>query len=350
MIVPGSAIALRGVHLRYSGAEHAALHDVDLTFAPNTTTAILGPSGSGKSSILRLIAGLAEPDRGQVLIDGEDQSGIAPERRGVGMVLQRPLLFPHLSVIDNVAFSPRAAGVSKKTSRAEAASFLDLVALDGFGMRRPHEISGGQQQRVALARALISRPRALLLDEPFSALDEGLRDDMHALLRQLHGEFAMTVVFVTHDRREAADAASRLALIDDGRILQHGDVEEVFHRPQSLTVAQLMGGRNAIPGCIDHGHHRSSLGAVPVGSSHVDGPGILVVRQELVRVFPLSRDVTGVQFEGDVTAVQQSGARALISVRCGGQIVVGESDERSGYATGQRVRVAFSPADAWVVP
>jgi len=263
-----------------------AVDGVSFAVAPGECLAILGPSGSGKSTVLRSIAGLDVPSAGRILVDGTDVAGLAPERRGMAMVFQRPLLFPHLSVLDNVAFAATVAGQPKREARADATQFLELVQLAGFESRPVTALSGGQEQRVALARALAARPRVLLLDEPFSALDPQLRGDMHELLAAIRAQLAPTVVMVTHDRDEAAVVADRVALLQRGRLLQHDTVERLYTRPDSLEVSRLMGGRNELPGTVIGGVHRSAAGGVPApeGETWAEGSGVLVVRQEALQV------------------------------------------------------------------
>lgn len=274
----------------FDDRERPAVDAVSFEVNAGECLAVLGPSGSGKSTVLRSIAGLDVPSGGRILVDGADVAELAPERRGMAMVFQRPLLFPHLSVLDNVAFAATVAGQPRREARADARQFLELVQLDGFGHRPVTALSGGQEQRVALARALAARPRVLLLDEPFSALDPELRADMHSLLAAIRTQLAPTVVIVTHDREEAAVVADRVALLEQGRLLQHDTVERLYTRPASLSVARLMGGRNELPGEVeggaDGGVHVSDAGRIsaPDGETWAEGPGTLVVRQEALQV------------------------------------------------------------------
>lgn len=281
-----ASLALDQLTKVFRGASTAALDGVSFGVDAGECLAILGPSGSGKSTVLRSIAGLDVPSSGRILVDGTDVAGVAPERRGMAMVFQRPLLFPHLSVLDNVAFAATVAGQPKREARDDARQFLELVQLEGFGDRPITALSGGQEQRVALARALAARPRVLLLDEPFSALDPELRNDMHDLLGQIRAQLHPTVVMVTHDREEAAIVADRVALLKDGALLQHDFVERLYTRPLSLDVSRLMGGRIELRGDVRDSVHHSPIGAVPApdGETWVDGEGVLVVRHEAIQV------------------------------------------------------------------
>ncbi|MBC7723703.1 MAG: ABC transporter ATP-binding protein [Burkholderiaceae bacterium] len=313
---------LNCVSKSFSTAHAPALDDVTLEVPAGSCTAILGPSGSGKSTILRVMAGLDFVSAGQVLVDGTDIAGLAPERRGMGMVFQRPLLFPHLSVLDNVAFADRVGGASRTQSRRNAAAYLDMVQLGDYGGRSVQELSGGQEQRVAIARALAAKPSVLLLDEPFSALDPALRADMHELIRDIRSALSPTIVLVTHDRDEAAAVADRIAVLHLGELLQHDTVDRVYNRPASLRVARLMGGLNEVPGRIADGAHHSSIGRVEfdVTSASADGrsdaAATLVVRQEAVGVRLLGGDpgIDADEFAGTVTGVRNLGPRRMLTV------------------------------------
>ena len=281
-------LLLDGVSKSFSTEHAPALDDVTLEVPAGSCTAILGPSGSGKSTILRVMAGLDFVTGGQVLVNGTDVAGLVPEKRGMGMVFQRPLLFPHLSVLDNVAFAERVSGVSRATARTNAEQYLEMVQLAGYGKRSVQELSGGQEQRVAIARALAAKPEVLLLDEPFSALDPALRTDMHELIADIRAALSPTIVLVTHDRDEASAVADRIAILHQGELLQHDTVEIIYTRPASLRVARLMGGLNEIVGTVTAGIHSSAMGRVAVGADVADGPGTLVIRQESVAVVAVS--------------------------------------------------------------
>ena len=338
---------LEVVHLdkHFPGSPTPALRDFSLTVAAGTCTAVLGPSGSGKSTLLRVVAGLERADAGHVRIDGRDVDAVDAERRGVGMVFQRSLLFPHLSVRDNVAFSDTIRGGGRARARDRAEEYLDMVRLGGFGDRGIDELSGGQEQRVAIARALAAQPAVLLLDEPFSALDPALRSDMHDLLDAVRAQVAPTIVLVTHDRDEAARASDRIALIEDGVLLHESDVHGAYRRPRSLRASTLMGGRNAVPGEVRDAVHRSVLGAVPVPGA-ADGPGVLVVRQEDVAVqdYQPGRAAEAVgsealALEGVVETVRVTGPRSEVVVRCGDALLHAEDAPTRSRRIGERVSV-----------
>ncbi|MDF2996962.1 MAG: transporter related protein [Xanthobacteraceae bacterium] len=238
------AVRFAGV-ARHFGAVKA-VDGVDLAIAPGEFFAMLGPSGSGKTTCLRLIAGFEQPDAGHIEIFGETVEGLPPYRRAVNTVFQDYALFPHLSVGDNVAYGLRVRGVSRTERDRLAREALAMVKLSGMEARRPAQLSGGQRQRVALARALVVRPKVLLLDEPLGALDLKLREEMQVELKGLQRALGLTFVFVTHDQGEALSMADRVAVFNDGRIVQVGPPEEVYERPATRFVAGFVGSSNVL--------------------------------------------------------------------------------------------------------
>ncbi|MFI8594033.1 ABC transporter ATP-binding protein [Microbacterium sp. NPDC078428] len=344
-----AAITLQSVTKEYASHPVPALTGINLDILTGTRTAILGPSGSGKSTLL-IIAGLENPSDGQILLNGRDVTGIVPERRGIGMVFQRPLLFPHLNVLDNVAFPMRAQGSSRRVARDRARPYLALVQLADFASRPVSTLSGGQQQRIAIARTLASQPTILLLDEPFSALDPAFRSDMHELLDRLQSELPPTVVLVTHDRDEAAAVADRIAVVEDGTLLQYDTVDRIYHRPASLAVARLMGGRNTIDGLVTDGVHASDLGLVPIEPGTLSGPGILVVRPESIRVLTDGETTAAPTYSGTVSELARAGARRTLTLRRGAAELVAEIPPGAEIEVGGIARVCFAPGAPSVVP
>jgi len=240
------SIGLVGISKRYGTLP--VVRDVDLEIAQGELFVLLGPSGSGKSTLLRIIAGLAEPDAGRVLIGGDDVTGTDPRRRGIGFVFQHYALFRHLSVADNVEFPLRVRRVPRAERQARREELLELVGLSGFGLRKPGQLSGGQQQRVALARALAGKPRVLLLDEPFGALDSKIRVELRHAIRGIQRELGVTTVFVTHDQEEAFALGDRVAVLDGGRLLEVGPPEELYLHPRHERVAAFLGAANVLVG------------------------------------------------------------------------------------------------------
>ncbi len=240
-----SAIRFSGVSRHYGDVK--AVDNVDLDIAEGEFFAMLGPSGSGKTTSLRLIAGFERPTGGEIRIFGEVAQGIPPYKRNVNTVFQDYALFPHLNVRDNVAYGLMIAGVGKKLRLKDADAALEMVALGGYGDRKPSELSGGQRQRVALARALVNKPKALLLDEPLGALDLKLREQMQEELKTLQRSLGITFVFVTHDQGEALSMADRVAVFNEGRIVQIGAPEDIYYRPETPFVADFVGSSNVLP-------------------------------------------------------------------------------------------------------
>jgi putative spermidine/putrescine transport system ATP-binding protein len=223
-----------------------AVDAVDLTIAEGEFFAMLGPSGSGKTTCLRLIAGFEQPTTGHIEIFGETAEGVPPYQRQVNTVFQDYALFPHMTILDNVAYGLMVKGVDKPSRHRKAEEALSLVALGGYGSRRPGQLSGGQRQRVALARALVNEPKVLLLDEPLGALDLKLREQMQVELKSLQRQLGITFVFVTHDQGEALSMADRVAVFNEGRIVQIGTPEEVYERPRTRFVASFVGSSNVL--------------------------------------------------------------------------------------------------------
>ena len=225
-----------------------AVDSVSLDIQPNEFFALLGPSGCGKTTLLRMIAGFEQPSAGRLLIDGEDMDRVQPNRRPVNMVFQSYAVFPHMTVADNVAYGLVVTGVPKAEIAPRVDEALAMVRLAGYGSRKPDQLSGGQRQRVALARALIKRPKVLLLDEPLSALDRKLREEMQLELVRLQHEVGITFVIVTHDQEEALSMADRIAVMDQGKLLQVAPPAELYDQPNCRMVADFIGKTNFFGG------------------------------------------------------------------------------------------------------
>jgi ABC-type Fe3+/spermidine/putrescine transport system ATPase subunit len=237
-----ASVQLQGVGKTFGG--HIAMHRIDLDIPSGQFLTLLGPSGCGKTTTLRSIAGLVKPDCGTIWIGGENVTDLPPYRRELAMVFQSHALFPHMTVLQNVAFGLRMKGLNRPTRSEKARGALDLVGLGALAERHPHQLSGGQQQRVAIARALVVDPRVLLLDEPFGALDRKLRETMQHELRTLTRRLGITAIFVTHDQEEALILSDSIAVMRDGRIEQQGSPDQIFERPATDFVADFMGIQN----------------------------------------------------------------------------------------------------------
>src|SRR5438034_7299974 len=238
------SIEVRNVTKRFGA--FTALDDISLEIPDGSLTAVLGPSGSGKSTLLRIVAGLERPDSGEVLLAGEDATRLTPQRRNVGFVFQHYAAFKHMTVRDNVAFALTIRKRPKQEIRERVDELLELVQLSGYADRYPHKLSGGQRQRMALARALAAKPRVLLLDEPFGALDARVRAELRDWLRRLHDEVHVTTVIVTHDQEEAMEVADRIAVLNEGRIEQTGKPRDLYEHPANEFVMSFVGPANRL--------------------------------------------------------------------------------------------------------
>jgi len=320
--------------------EVRAVDDVSFAIEPGEFFAMLGPSGSGKTSCLRLVAGFDTPDRGQVLLDGADVSSVPPYDRNVNTVFQDYALFPHMTVLHNVAYGPRVRGVALAERERRAREMLELVQLAAQGGRRPSQLSGGQRQRVALARALINHPKVLLLDEPLGALDLRLREEMQIELKSLQKKLGITFVFVTHDQGEALSMADRVAVFNKGRIEQLAAPRELYLRPATPFVARFVGSANVASPAL-----ATRLGAAAQA---------FAVRAENITLQAESAPAPAEQVcaAGAVLAVQFHGAASRWQIKLdAGEVwsaLVPEDETRqlNGLNVGARVRLCWSRAAA----
>ena len=296
---------------RHFGAVRA-VDGVTLDIAEGEFFAMLGPSGSGKTTCLRLIAGFEQPDEGHIEIFGETAEGVPPYKRNVNTVFQDYALFPHMTVGENVAYGLMIKGVAKEEREAKAKAALAMVKLGGYEGRRPAQLSGGQRQRVALARALVNNPKVLLLDEPLGALDLKLREQMQEELKALQKQLGITFVFVTHDQGEALSMADRVAVFNDGKIVQVGEPADVYERPRSRFVADFVGSSNVLSPAFASGH-----GGAAKWTS---------LRPEKVCVFPLGAKVGEGQShaDGEIKLISYQGAVTRFSVASGDMRITAE--------------------------
>ena len=272
-------ISIKDVTKTYG--DFSALKDVSLEVTSGEFLTLLGPSGSGKTTLLMVLAGFTSPDYGSVKFGGEEVVLKPPHLRGIGMVFQNYALFPHMSVAENVGYPQKLRGVSKEGTRKSVENALATVKLHGLGHRRVDELSGGQKQRVALARAIVFQPKILLMDEPLSALDKKLREEMQIELRQLHDSLNMTTVYVTHDQKEALTMSDRIAVINDGQLMQLGTPNEIYRRPENAFIADFIGESSLLPAKIKNGVANIGLKKLK-GAQKMkkDGDFMLVVRPE----------------------------------------------------------------------
>ncbi len=344
--------------------DFVAVNQVSLDIYQGEAFCLLGASGCGKTTLLRMLAGFEDPSEGRLFIDGQDMTGIPPYERPVNMMFQSYALFPHMSVEDNVAFGLKQDGVPKAERQQRVADMLKLVALDGYGKRRPQQLSGGQRQRVALARSLVKRPKLLLLDEPLGALDKKLRENTQFELINLQEKLGVTFVIVTHDQEEAMTLASRIGVMNHGRILQTGTPSDIYEYPTSKYVADFIGSVNMFEGRLvedepDYVRIESPElgGTVYVDhgvSSAPDAKVWVAVRPEKVRLDRERPDQPDNVFSGIVKEIAYLGdvSRYLVALDSGKLVRVTQpnTDRRDDRVTWEeRVWVSWSPGANVVV-
>jgi len=313
-----------------------AVDGVTLDIAEGEFFAMLGPSGSGKTTCLRLIAGFEQPNEGHIEIFGETAEGVPPYKRNVNTVFQDYALFPHMTVGENVAYGLRIKGVPRAEREAKAKAALAMVKLAGYEDRRPAQLSGGQRQRVALARALVNGPKVLLLDEPLGALDLKLREQMQEELKALQKELGITFVFVTHDQGEALSMADRVAVFNDGKIIQVGVPDDVYERPRSRFVADFVGSSNVLP--------------PEFASRHGGTAKWTSLRPEKIGVFPAGDKVGEGQAhtDGEIKMISYQGAVTRYSVETKDTRICAETPAGGmSFKQGDKVRLIW-PKSAMV--
>lgn len=328
-----SALDIVSVSKAYSAGK-PVLDNLNLAVPSGALVALLGPSGCGKTTLLRIVAGFLRADAGTVAVADQVVSApgihLPPERRRIGIVPQEGALFPHLSVAQNVAF-----GIDRAERADRTAEMLDLVGLDDHGRRMPHELSGGQQQRIALARALAPRPQLVLLDEPFNALDSGLRAGVRTDVRNVLRATGATSVLVTHDQQEALSMADLVAVIRDGKVVQTGTPQEIYRNPADPWIADFVGDAVMLPATRENGIARTPFGPIPLAVNGLS-TGVVVLRPEQLRLVPAGRG----QVQGTVTDVCFYGHDSMVTVRVAALAmpisvrVAGPVDSRPGDLTG----------------
>ncbi|WP_027135274.1 ABC transporter ATP-binding protein [Geminicoccus roseus] len=351
-----SSITIRDLSKNYGA--FAALADVSIDIQAGQFVTLLGPSGSGKTTLLMSIAGFSHPDRGSIRIDDQEILGLEPDKRDIGVVFQNYALFPHMSVEENVAYplKLRRIGGQERAARVERA--LQAVQMDGFGRRRIHELSGGQRQRIAVARAIVFEPRIILMDEPLSALDKKLREEMQIELKALHQTLGRTIVYVTHDQKEALTLADQVVVMNRGRIVQKDSPRDIYEQPASRFVADFIGNASFLPlhgpsaatvePAVSHGYRQRSL----------DGHRrpLLVIRPEKMEIVPPGhREPGSFYIDATVGEVLFQGDLVIVFARLGnGEVVrLQRGTRRTTLAAipprGSPVRLAVHEDDAIVV-
>ena len=351
------AVDIRGVTKDFGAFK--ALHGVSLSIEDNAFFTLLGPSGCGKTTLLRLIAGFEDLTQGEILLFGQGIAGLEPNQRPVNTVFQHYALFPHMSVLDNVAFGLKMKGLDPSARARRASEMLEMVHLSDFAARAPSQLSGGQQQRVALARALAPQPKVLLLDEPLSALDLKLRQAMRMELKQLQKDTGITFVFVTHDQEEALTMSDRIAVMSAGRVQQIGPPREIYEAPVNRFVADFIGQANFLPVSVQGREARGwrvglagielVVDGAPEANFAAGSQALLLVRPESMR---LRADGEG-RLTGRVERTAYLGSLAEYDLELVGQRVAavrydpGESDL---YPVGARVGVELIEENLYLIP
>jgi spermidine/putrescine ABC transporter ATP-binding subunit len=308
-----SRVDIQHVTKRYGS--FAALDDVSITFNDGEFFGLLGPSGSGKTTLLRSIAGFITPDEGTISFDGEHVETVPVHRRAIGMVFQSYALFPHLTIAENIGFGLDVRGRPREDISKRVAEMLALVRLKGLEARYPRQLSGGQQQRVALARALITEPKVLLLDEPLGALDRRLRQEMQVELKDIQRETGITAIFVTHDQEEALTLSDRIAIIDQGRLIQVDAPQTVYERPANIFAANFLGDANVFRGTPVKGGLRLADGTMIETLN--PSTGAAIVRPEKLRVEAGEKRSPGNSLAGEIVQAIYSGASVTYRIRVG---------------------------------
>lgn len=311
-------LILKNLNIGY-GDQHV-IRDFNLTVADGEMVSLLGPSGAGKTTVLKAVAGLIRPQSGEILINGRAIHDLAPEKRDAVMVFQKPLLFPFMNVAQNIAFGLRMSGQLDADSTSRIREILALTQLDGLEQRKVHELSGGQQQRVSLARALVLKPAVLLLDEPLSNLDANLRQQMRELIQEIQAKTRITTLFVTHDQSEALMISHRVSLLLEGRPRQVGTPMELFYRPADPEVARFFGGCNFFEGRIKDSQFITDFGSFDANGSQGNGHKLTAtIRPEDIVISPgqnggIAGWVERTNFEGIATRiwVRCDGARFVV--------------------------------------
>ena len=330
-----------------------ALSGVSLDVASGEFICLLGESGCGKTTLLRIIAGLVQHDQGEIRLNGNDLSAVPCHERNIGMVFQSLALFPHLNVSDNITYGQKMRGVAKEERQKSATQLLETVGLSGFGERQVASLSGGQRQRVAIARALSLEPQLFLMDEPFSALDAGLRDHLQIEVRKLQQNLGVTTVFVTHDQREAMALADRSVILNKGKIEQAATPAEIYRYPQTRFVAEFIGNNNLLDVVIDTGSVRfndTDIGAPQGSTAELSGEQTLAIRPEAIS---LRSDVDNKQgLRGRIILQRQVGALIEREIDVAGTIIRQTEFQNTAQVleNGAEVALSWDWSQVWVLP
>ena len=356
-------VSIRGVSKKFPGGV-IAVDNVHIDIAQNEFFALLGPSGCGKTTLLRMISGLETPTEGQIIIGGQDMALTPPNKRPTNMVFQSYAVFPHMTVEDNVAYGLRVTGVPEDETKRRTAEALEMVKLSHLAKRKPDQMSGGQRQRVALARALVKRPKVLLLDEPLSALDAKLRDDMRMELTRLQETVGITFIIVTHDQDEALSMADRIAVMDAGHIRQIATPGRLYESPESRFVADFIGKVNLLDGKATgvNGGTMSidvpKLGKfdVPTAKGITSGSAVaLAIRPEKLHISKEEPGATSFKAHGKIAAWAYYGDTSHMYVDTAGGVRLSVTIQNATRTTvdnmdvGDQVWLSWAPSDTLVL-
>ena len=353
-----SNVDLKNLAKNYGAAQ--AVSDVNLHISEGEFFSLLGPSGCGKSTTLRMIAGFIRPTEGRIMLGGEDVTDLPPERRNIGIVFQNYAIFPHLNVFENIAFGLRLRKVEKSEIEQRVGEALEQVGLKGYEKRYQREISGGQQQRVALARVLVTHPRILLLDEPLSALDKKLRQEMKIWIKDLQRRLSITTIYVTHDQGEALTMSDRIGVMNEARIVQVGTPVGIYEQPENLFVTTFIGESNVIDVTVEKTEgERAWVTAggqtmqARIGSTgSVSGPAKLVIRPENIVVGPAAASVCDTPATATLVDCIFEGALLRYRLQWGGQEIFCEIQNqlhREQFALGSQVEFGWNPERATLI-
>lgn len=339
--------------------DSVAVDNVSLTVAPGRLVALLGPSGCGKTTTLRMIAGLTAPSEGDILFSGESVLHLPPERRNIGMVFQRYVLFPHMNVAQNVGFGLFVRGTPKDTIAKRVREMLEVVQLAHLEKRFPSQLSGGQMQRVAIARTLVTDPQILLMDEPLSNLDAKLREEMRTFIKELQRRLQITTVFVTHDQVEAMELADEVGVMFGGKLVQFGPPEQVFNRPTNPKVADFMGATNLIEGQLAAKSAEGSVFKTPIGDLQIQQPSehpvgstvLATIRPEHIDLLEATSAPSGPNLlRGTIGQTVYFGGVLSYQVQVGSTSFKVLERSTRVFQTGQEVIVRLNPKSLWIFP
>ena len=334
--------------------ETDVLKGISLAIGKGEFITLLGSSGCGKTTTLRIIAGLETPDGGQVFLDGKDVTSLAPEARDVNTVFQNYALFPHMNVADNIGYGLKLKKTPKEEIRRKVKKMLELVQLPGYEKRKPSELSGGQKQRVAIARALVNNPKVLLLDEPLGVLDLQLRRAMQIELKRLQKKLGITFIYITHDQEEAINMSDRIAVMNEGRFEQIGSPDEIYNHPRTSYVATFVGNANILKGRAAGTENGCVLVELPGGIMPVDAAGEEIKEGEEVTLAVRSENIRldgGCGLEAEVAEKSFAGGllRVVLKLSDGTEVTASRYGIDAAVQPGEKVCLSFEPGDAVLV-